>query len=179
MLVLPKMSLGVSLLGLAVGAEAWSEAVAIAVFVEIRARLGYIHWVLSPFCPMPRRNGSNSADSAAEQSDEPRIDWAELDPVMEALREKFHAFDKRYAQVRGSDRRRDELEAQQANLQLNSPSPELKKELEALEQELAQVELSLESELFSWAGLREIFWQAVRFGGLGIVLGWFLKTWAG
>ncbi len=123
---------------------------------------------------MPRRNGSNSADQS-----EPRIDWAELDPAMEALREKFHAFDKRYAQLRGGDRRRDELEAQQANLQQSPPSPELKKELEALEAELSQVELSLESELFSWDGLREVFWQAVRFGGLGIVLGWFLKTWAG
>ncbi len=123
---------------------------------------------------MPRRNGSNSADQS-----EPRIDWAELDPAMEALREKFHEFDKRYAQVRGGDRRRDELEAQQANLQASPPSPELKKELEALEAELSQVELSLESELFSWDGLREVFWQAVRFGGLGIVLGWFLKTWAG
>jgi len=98
---------------------------------------------------------------------------------MEALREKFHAFDKRYAEVRGGDRRRNELEAQRANLQQSLPSPELKQELEALEQELSQVELTLESELFSWDGLREIFWQAVRFGGLGIVLGWFLKTWAG
>lgn len=43
---------------------------------------------------MPRRN--------AEQSDEPRIDWAELDPAMAALREKFHGFEQRYAQVRGA-----------------------------------------------------------------------------
>ena len=77
---------------------------------------------------------------------------------------------------RGGDRRREELEAQRANLQQNPPSPELKKELEALEQELSQVELTLESELFSWDGLREIFWQAVRFGGLGVVLGWFFRV---
>lgn len=64
-------------------------------------------------------------------------------------------------------------------MQQNPPSLELKQELEALEAELAQVELTLESELFSWDGLREVFWQAVRFGGLGIVVGWLLKTWAG
>jgi hypothetical protein len=120
---------------------------------------------------MPRRNGSKSAPKS--------LDWSELEPAMEKLREHFHAFDQRYAEVRGGDRRRDELLAQQTSLNATPPSPALKKELDALEQELAQVELALESELFSWDGLREIFWQAVRFGGLGIVLGWLLKSWAG
>ena len=123
---------------------------------------------------MPGRNDSSSVDQS-----ESRIDWAELDPAMAALREKFDAFDRRYAEVRGGDRRRGELEVQRANLQQDQPSLELKKELEALEAELAQVELTLESELFSWDGLREVFWQAVRFGGLGVVLGWLLKSWAG
>ncbi|NJN32099.1 MAG: DUF2203 domain-containing protein [Synechococcales cyanobacterium RM1_1_8] len=107
------------------------------------------------------------------------IDWAELDPAMEKLRQHFDAFDRRYAQVRGSDRRRTELLTQQETLHQRPPSLALKQELDALTQELAELELALESELFSLEGLKDVFWQAVRFGGLGILLGWLLKAGAG
>ncbi|WOD41670.1 hypothetical protein [Nodosilinea sp. E11] len=40
-------------------------------------------------------------------------------------------------------------------------------------------ELELASQVVSWQHLQESFWQAVRFGGLGIVLGWLLAWLAG
>ncbi|KAM3090409.1 hypothetical protein ACKFKG_29585 [Phormidesmis sp. 146-35] len=53
-------------------------------------------------------------------------------------------------------------------------SPELQVELRKIEQQLEELEVSLESRLFSWAGFKEVFWQAVRFCGLGILVGWSL-----
>ncbi|OKH47235.1 hypothetical protein NIES30_14085 [Phormidium tenue NIES-30] len=35
-------------------------------------------------------------------------------------------------------------------------------------------ELELASRVVSWQHLQEPFWQAVRFGGLGLLLGWVL-----
>jgi hypothetical protein len=40
---------------------------------------------------------------------------------------------------------------------------------------LEEVDLMLESRLLN---LWEPFWQAVRFGGLGIAIGWFLRAWS-
>ncbi len=34
-------------------------------------------------------------------------------------------------------------------------------------------ELDLASRVMSWQHLQEPFWQAVRFGGLGLLIGWF------
>jgi hypothetical protein len=48
--------------------------------------------------------------------------------------------------------------------------------LNYIQKELAEIELRLESELFKWSDLSEPFWQAVRFMGIGIVIGWILKS---
>ncbi|MCA1993960.1 MAG: DUF2203 domain-containing protein, partial [Coleofasciculus sp. S288] len=55
----------------------------------------------------------------------------------------------------------------------------LQAELKRIKEELETIELNLESRLFSWGSLKEPFWQAVRFGGLGVVIGWILKSCAG
>ena len=54
----------------------------------------------------------------------------------------------------------------------SAPKP-LKTELRAIQQELDNLEFSLESVL-----LPDIFWQVVRFIFLGIAIGWFLHLWA-
>ncbi len=56
---------------------------------------------------------------------------------------------------------------------------ELQQELREVKQQLEVLEVELESRLFSWIRLQEPFWQAVRFGGLGLVLGWILHWWIG
>jgi len=52
----------------------------------------------------------------------------------------------------------------------------LKVELRQIKEQLEAIEINLESQLFSLGSLKEPFWQAVRFGGLGVVVGWILKS---
>lgn len=79
----------------------------------------------------------------------------------------------RYAQVQRDQEQLETLQERKANLQ-SQKSLTLKAELQEIEQQLEELELNLESRLFSWSGLKEVFWQAVRFGGLGIAIGWSL-----
>ncbi|ACK71701.1 conserved hypothetical protein [Gloeothece citriformis PCC 7424] len=75
----------------------------------------------------------------------------------------------------------------------NNPKPGLESQLEAIEAQIQELQVTLESALLSnedlkrmfWEGLKngvigvlfgEIFWQIVRFGGLGIIIGWILKS---
>jgi len=70
---------------------------------------------------------------------------------------------RRYYQIQRDRDRKEEIEAQ----------------IQQLQSELESLEYELESSLVSWKDLQEPFWLAVRFGGLGIVIGWLLKSWAG
>jgi ABC-type phosphate transport system auxiliary subunit len=47
-------------------------------------------------------------------------------------------------------------------------------ELQQLQSQLASLAAALERRAGSDPYLHDAFWQAVRFGGLGVVLGWFL-----
>jgi ribosomal protein L29 len=58
-------------------------------------------------------------------------------------------------------------------------SQQLKEELNQLKTQLETLEFDLESRLVTWRSFQEPFWQAVRFGGLGIVIGWVLKSCSG
>ncbi|HEY9696222.1 MAG TPA: hypothetical protein V6D10_03100 [Trichocoleus sp.] len=88
----------------------------------------------------------------------------------------------RYAQIQADQQRQQELQYRLEDTRQGlrrDRTPALKAELKAIQQQLDEIEVALESQLFSWSGLKEVFWQAVRFGGLGIVLGWLLRSWAG
>ncbi|KGF73246.1 hypothetical protein DO97_01045 [Neosynechococcus sphagnicola sy1] len=95
------------------------------------------------------------------------------------VEQELQALKERYTQVQ-------QAELQQAELQLRLQAitqeqqaedrPQLKVELKQIQQQLEVLELDLESRLFNWRSLREPFWQAVRFGGLGVTLGWLLKS---
>lgn len=52
---------------------------------------------------------------------------------------------------------------------------QIEAEAERLAQQTADLEAAIASQVFSWQPLQEIFWQAVRFGGLGLVLGWLMR----
>ncbi|MEB3181270.1 MAG: hypothetical protein VKL59_19880 [Nostocaceae cyanobacterium] len=99
----------------------------------------------------------------------------ELEEVEQALR----LLKERYNQVKTDSQEQAQL--QQRLQQFNQPQRqqrlrEINAELQEIKQRLEVLELNLESKLFSWKSLREPFWQAVRFGGLGIVVGWILKS---
>ena len=52
-----------------------------------------------------------------------------------------------------------------------------KEELEQLEERIESLKITLESKLLSWRETSEPFWQIVRYGGLGLVIGWGLGFW--
>lgn len=122
-------------------------------------------------------------------------DDLDIDQSIAQLEQSFTALKQRYDQVKADQQQQQDLqqrlEQTQRSLQhasnrsdlnrsgLNrSDYRSLKAELKQIQQQLEEVELRLESQLFAWNGLREVFWQAVRFGGLGIVIGWLLRGWA-
>jgi hypothetical protein len=62
-------------------------------------------------------------------------------------------------------------------LQTDTPSHDAQEASQAvvrLQADTESFELELASRVLSWQHLQEPFWQAVRFGGLGLVVGWFL-----
>jgi len=50
----------------------------------------------------------------------------------------------------------------------------LSETLATLQKDIDEFELELATQTLGWQHVRETFWQAVRFGGLGVVMGWFL-----
>jgi chromosome segregation ATPase len=56
---------------------------------------------------------------------------------------------------------------------------ELIAKLKRLQSEIESLDYHLESRLVTWKDFAEPFWLAVRFGGLGIVIGWLLKSYSG
>jgi septation ring formation regulator EzrA len=113
----------------------------------------------------------NASDSTTE------VDLETAIADVEASLTKIKA---RYQQVKKDKARKLELEAIKEQLKVqqvdNSSREPIKSELHYLEQELAEIEIRLESELFKWSSLSEPFWQAVRFGGIGVIIGWLLKS---
>ncbi|MBD2018908.1 hypothetical protein H6F43_01745 [Leptolyngbya sp. FACHB-36] len=84
----------------------------------------------------------------------------------------------RYSQVQHDQQRQAALQQRQAQIQQADPKEQASHsaELQRIQDQLDELEVNLESRLFRWDSLKEPFWQVVRFGGLGIVIGWFLAT---
>lgn len=107
----------------------------------------------------------------------------EFDQALKDIEQSLLLLKARYAQVQLDRQRQQELQQRKRQIenQLQSPASqtsqlELKRELKQVRQRLEELEVALESQLFSWSGLKEVFWQALRFGGLGVVMGWALKS---
>ena len=93
---------------------------------------------------------------------------AELETAISTLKH-------RQADVELADRERVVLERQRNELKSRGVKyPEAKQELQMIRSRLEELDLILESRLLN---MWEPFWQAVRFGGLGIAIGWFISTW--
>ena len=112
---------------------------------------------------------------------EPDLSVQSEDELMRSLLDterSLIALKERYAQVRQDQQRQAELQQRLKQVKRELPSnhsPGLKAELKQIQEQLEAIELNLESQLFTWGSLKEPFWQAVRFGGLGIVVGWILR----
>ncbi|MEM7553390.1 MAG: hypothetical protein AAF378_04695 [Cyanobacteria bacterium P01_A01_bin.84] len=108
-------------------------------------------------------------------SDQPEPDFEE---ELRSLEEEFTALKERYNQVQKDKSLQAELQ-QRCQEVSNNQSPGMKTELKHLKEQLETLEINLESQLFSWNSLKKPFWQAIRFGGLGVIIGWILKSYAG
>jgi len=112
----------------------------------------------------------------------PGDDESEFVQALAAVERSLAAIKKRYTQIQVDRQRQVELGHRREEIRHSrrqNPLPQLKQELREIEKELETIELNLESRLFSWRSIIDPFWQAVRFGGLGILIGWILKTYAG
>lgn len=106
------------------------------------------------------------------------LNWAEFESAIAEVEQSLISLKERYNQVQRDRTHQDELKGQLDFIrrQRRPNSSELKAELQQIKQQLETIELNLESRLFNWGSLREAFWQAVRFGGIGVIIGWLLKS---
>ncbi|NJN71923.1 MAG: hypothetical protein HC799_03455 [Limnothrix sp. RL_2_0] len=104
---------------------------------------------------------------------------SEFEAAIAQLEQDLATLKERHNQVIAAESRIAELQGQQAEIADQSPEIQkeqsLKTELKLIQAEIENLELSLESSLLNW---QEPFWQVVRFVGLGILIGWLLKSFA-
>jgi hypothetical protein len=100
----------------------------------------------------------------------------DLDRALLELEDQLATFKARYLQVQQDQAEKATLLEQQQRLKRSSKNPQVRSELAAISQRLEELEFHLESSLFSWKNMGDWFWQAVRFLGLGIVIGWWLRS---
>ncbi|AFZ60869.1 hypothetical protein H6G54_22950 [Anabaena cylindrica FACHB-243] len=104
----------------------------------------------------------------------------DFEQELEEVETSLRLLKERYAQVQQDQQQKAQWQQELKNLKQNKKqSPEIKSELKRIQKQLEALELNLESQLFSWNSLKRPFWQAVRFGGLGVIIGWLLKSCAG
>lgn len=131
----------------------------------------------------------DTAQSSTDQSNEgeqPDIaaenEFSDVRALLSDLEASLQTLKSRYTDVLSAKTRRSELIAQYNRTQSELSrhrTTQLKSELKELQQKIDEAEVTLESQLFSWSSLKEPFWMAVRFGGLGILIGWLLRSVAG
>jgi hypothetical protein len=105
-------------------------------------------------------NAEPNSESDAEQN---------FGQMLQTLDGNVTKLKERYAQVQADQARQTELKTRKAEI---VDQPELAAELEKIEAELHELEVRLESQLFSWDSWKDYFWQTVRFLGLGMAIGW-------
>ncbi|MFN6517811.1 MAG: hypothetical protein RMY29_025455 [Nostoc sp. CreGUA01] len=104
----------------------------------------------------------------------------DLSQEIEEVERSLVSLKQRYHQVKGDRQQKAQLQQRQDQLKRHkSQTAEIKAELRQIKQQLETLELNLESQLFSWRSLKKPFWQVVRFGGMGVIIGWILKSYAG
>jgi chromosome segregation ATPase len=106
--------------------------------------------------------------SATDANAEPNSE-SDFDQMLQTLDGNVAKLKERYNQVQTDQARQTELQTRKSQI---AHQPELAAELEKIETELHELEVRLESQLFSWDSWKDYFWQTVRFLGLGMAIGW-------
>lgn len=112
--------------------------------------------------------------------------WEELEQQIQAVETLLEQVREKLMTAQALDGDRQNLEAQKSELEtqiqgkLNARSrQELQLELTNLQTKLEDIDGAIAAQLVTWSSLKEPFWQIVRFGGLGFLLGIVVKGWAG
>jgi chorismate mutase len=109
------------------------------------------------------------------QNATPVDEMLDFDREIVELEQAIAAVKQRQIEIELAKRERVVLERQRNELKhKGSKQPEVKQELAQIRSRVEELDLLLESRLLN---MWEPFWQAVRFGGLGIAIGWFISTW--
>ena len=134
----------------------------------------------------PESSSSSSQEPDAEltPADESSVTFeAEFEQTLQELERSLQSLKERYTQIQDDQSRQNDLQQRLDQVQRDlrrTRSQEVRQELQAelkqIRQQLDALEVALESRLLSWNSLKDVFWQAVRFGGLGVVVGWILKS---
>lgn len=131
-----------------------------------------------------RTDSVKSPENQAKDAEDD-LDFAE---ALQEIEQSLGNLKQRYLEVEQNQALQSQLREREAELKKElrrTPSYErsrrqpLRDELRHIQAQIDTIELNLESQLLSFSSLKEPFWQAVRFGGLGIVIGWILKSCAG
>ena len=104
---------------------------------------------------------------------------ADIETSITEAEQALTAIKQRYAQIEGDRQRKIELKHRLEEIRpqlAKNKLPALQAEIKEIKTQLETIEVNLESQLFTIDVFKEPFWQAVRFGGLGIVVGWILKS---
>jgi hypothetical protein len=102
-------------------------------------------------------------------------DYEDIEEALTTVERSLADLQQRYQEVKKNQIRKHELLQEKAQLKQREQPDHIKTELKLIQEELEQIELNLESSLITWRSFQEPFWQAVRFLGLGMVIGWVLK----
>jgi seryl-tRNA synthetase len=109
------------------------------------------------------------------QNATPVDETIEFDREIAELEQAISTLKHRQAEIELAQSERVVLERQRNELKhQGSKHPQVQQELQSIRSRLEELNFLLESRLLN---LWEPFWQAVRFGGLGIAIGWFISTW--
>lgn len=146
----------------------------------------YIYLYFDRFVKPDTRDSSDSPQPSPSQSD-----WHEIEVQVQQLEQAFQEIKQRLTQVSTMQNDRTQLESQRQEVRdrlkklstpgsdASSQKQELKQRLTEIGSQLELLEVELESRLISWSSFREPFWQIVRFGGLGVLIGVVIKSCAG
>ncbi|MEO1183706.1 MAG: DUF2203 domain-containing protein [Cyanobacteria bacterium J06636_27] len=130
----------------------------------------------------PEQSSPSTTEESLEQ---------ELEQEILSVEQSIDGLKQRYAQMLNDKQRQIELvrrfdeikkEMQQTTSQsLKAELRQIKEKLESLDNALGLFSESYlvlfgGSVIFTKSGLKDLFWQIVRFGGLGVIIGWLLKS---
>jgi len=105
------------------------------------------------------------------------LSWTQLLDRAAELTAQLAALQERLAHLRTCDETREQLQAEAEHWQedLQRDRRESQTRLQEIQSQIEALDVEMESRLFSWQSFRQPFWVVVRFGGVGFLLGWWLR----